>query len=123
MAESKEARKKRLERNQRKMMTIKAEQVGLCRFVTTCVQDFAQDANGKYVRTGSHLVNGLQYENILVLLDGSYKFINSSSLKIVSVYERAPKWANDYLRNLEMACFLFNMTIKVGQNGGACYAC
>ena len=122
MAETLDAKKKRLERNKRKMMTVKADQIGVCRFVSVTVQDFIADINGKYTRCGSHIENGLQYENILVLPNGSYKFINSSSLRIATVYERTPEWANDYLKNLEMACFLFNKTIKVGRNGGVCYA-
>lgn len=71
---------------------------------------------------GSHIENGLQYENILILLDGSYKYLNSSSVRIIRVYERAPEWANDYLRNLEMANFFYDKPIKIGQNGGVCYA-
>ena len=67
MAETKEARKKRLERNKRNMMTVKADQVGVCRYVSATVQDFMVDTNGKYTRCGSHIVDGLQYENILVL--------------------------------------------------------
>lgn len=122
MAESKEARKKRLERNKRNMMTVRADQVGVCRFVSVTVQDFEVDNNGKYSRCGSHIENGLQYENFLVLPDGSYKYLNSSSVRIAKIYERAPEWANEYLRNLEMTNFLFDMPIKVGQNGGVCYA-
>ena len=122
MAESIEARKKRLERNKKNMMTVKADQVGVCRFVTASVQDFSRDENGKYIRTGSHLVNGLQYENILVLPDGSHKYINSASLKIEKIYERTPEWANSYLKDLDIAHFFFDKQIKIGQNGGPCYA-
>lgn len=122
MAETKEARKKRLERNKRNMMTVKADQVGVCRFVSVTVQDFMVDTNGKYTRCGSHVEDGLQYENILVLPDGSYKYLNSSSVRIIRVYNRAPEWANDYLRDLEFANFFYDKPIKIGQNGGACYA-
>lgn len=121
MSESKEAKKKRLERNKKNMMTVKADQIGVCRFVSVSVQDFMVDVNGKYTRCGSHIVDGLQYENILVLSDGSYKYLNSSSVRIIRVYEGIPEWANDYLRDLEFTNFFYDKPIKVGQNGGACY--
>ena len=122
MAETETARKKRLERNKKNIMTIKADQIGICRFVSITVQDFMVDANGKYVRIGSHIENGLQYENFVVLLDGSYKYLNSSSVRIIRIYEGIPEWANDYLRDLDIAHFFFGMQIKMGQNGGKCYA-
>lgn len=122
MAETETARKKRLERNKKNMMTVKEEQVGVCRFVSVTVQDFMVDANGKYVRCGSHIENGLQYENILVLSDGSYKYLNSSSVRIIRIYERIPEWANDYLINLHMSNFFYGNPIRIAQNGGVCYA-
>lgn len=48
-------RKKRLGRNKRNMMTVKADQVGVCRFVSVTIQDFGVDGNGKYSCCGSHI--------------------------------------------------------------------
>ena len=122
MAESNEAKKKRLERNKKNMMTVKANQVGVCQFVSVTVQDFMADTNGKYVRCGSHVENGLQYENIVVLEDGSYKYLNSSSVRIFSVYEGIPEWANDYLKDLHLDYFFYSKPVIPKQKGGVGYA-
>ena len=122
MAETKEARKKRLERSKKNMMTVKVDQVGVCRFASVTVQDFMVDTNGKYVRCGSHVENGLQYENFLVLPDGSFKYLNSSSVRIVRIYEGVPEWANGYLRDLHMSNYFYGNPIRIAKNGGVCYA-
>lgn len=113
---------KRLERNKKKMMTVKADQVGLCRFVAATVQDFAFDINDKYVRCGSHVEYGLQYENILVLPNGSFKYVNNPSLKIITVYEGVPEWANDYLRGLHLGYFFYDEPVAPKVKGDVRYA-
>ena len=122
MAETKEARAKRLARNKEKMKIVKADQIGVCRFVAACVQMFVEDTPGKYVRCGSHTVYGLQYENKLILPDGSFKYLNCSSVKIVTVYEGIPEWANDYLKGLHFDHFFYDKPVIPKQKGGEAHA-
>lgn len=89
-------RNRKKSHNMSKTMTKKDEQKGLCRYVSVKWQ-VIKKINGKYKHVGEHKDKGLQIENKVYLLDGSYKFVNSKSLNITKIYEGVPEWTNDIL--------------------------
>lgn len=93
-------KQKQREKAQRKQNTIKPQQVKLCRFVDIRYEVFEPKRNGSYERTGNAFTKGLQVENLVYLLEGSYKYVNRNSLKIMKKYSGVPKWASPKLREM-----------------------
>lgn len=101
-------KKRRLARAKERRETVKADQVGVCRFIEISYQEFADDGSGKWVRTGSNTAKGLQFENKLLLPDGSFKYLNNSGVKITTMYERPPLWADPRLVQICNDYFMFS---------------
>ena len=76
-------KQKQREKAQRKQNIVKPEQVKLCRFVDIRYEVFKVKKNGSYERTGNAFTKGLQVENLVYLVEGSYKYVNRNSLKIM----------------------------------------
>lgn len=56
---------------------------------------------GKYRKpTRTEKGSGLQIKNKIYMEDGTYKFVNRSTLKVTKQYPDIPEWANEYLKNL-----------------------
>lgn len=91
-----EIRNRKLEKKRRKRSTVNPDQEELCRFVEIRWQKIER-INGKYKRTGTEIGKGLQVRNKVYLLDGHYKFVNSDSVKITTIYNEVPDWASDAL--------------------------
>ncbi len=89
---------KQREKAQRKQNTIKPEQIKLCRFVDIRYEVFKPKANGNYERTGNAFTKGLQVENLVYLVEGSYKYVNRNSLKVLKTYVGVPDWAPHQLK-------------------------
>ena len=89
-------RNRKRAKNSKKAQSIKATQIGLCKFV--CYKEqVIKRINGKYKRIGEQKGKGLQIENKIFLEDGSYKLLNRKSIKVTMEYEGIPEWANDIL--------------------------
>lgn len=73
------------------------EQEGLCRFIAVEWVVFNK-VNGKMRAVGKSQSKGLQVENKVYLIDGSYKFLNKKSIKIKEVFEGVPTWATEELQ-------------------------
>ena len=76
-----------------------------------CFVDFSEKVieriNGKYKHpTRTEKGNGLQIQNKIYLLNGNYKMVNRSTLKITKQYLDIPEWATKEL------IFLYNKTIS-----------
>ena len=97
---SKVNKQKQHEKAQRKQNTIKPQQVKLCRFVDIRYEVFEPKRNGGYERTGNAFTKGLQVENLVYLVEGSYKYVNRSSLKIMKKYIGVPNWAPQQLKEM-----------------------
>lgn len=95
-------RNKKLAKNRKKMTTVKPEQENLCRFVEA-KEIVIERVNRHYKKTGVAIRKGLQVKNRLFLCDGSYKFLNRSSLRIQRVYNDIPEWATEQ----QIECFKF----------------
>lgn len=91
-----EIRNRKLEKKRRKRNTVNPDQEELYRFVEIRWQKIER-INGKYKRTGTEIGKGLQVRNKVYLLDGHYKFVNSDSVKITTIYNEVPDWASDAL--------------------------
>lgn len=104
-------RKNRLARNKKNQMTVKADQVGVCRFVDIQSQLFSKDDKGGWHRVGSEILHGLQYENKVLVTDGRIKHLNASSARIVTVYDTVPTWATPYMIELKFNNFFFDEPI------------
>ena len=93
-------KQKQREKAQRKQNIVKPQQVKLCRFVDIRYEVFELKYNGSYERTGNAFTKGLQVENIVYLVEGSYKYVNRSSLKIMKKYVGVPDWAPQQLKEI-----------------------
>lgn len=93
-------KQKQREKAQRKQNTIKPQQVKLCRFVDIRYEVFEPKRNGSYEHTGNAFTKGLQVENLVYLVEGSYKYVNRSSLKIMKKYIGVPNWAPQQLKEM-----------------------
>ena len=93
-------KQKQREKAQRKQNTIKPQQVKLCRFVDIRYEVFEPKHNGSYERIGNAFTKGLQVENLVYLVEGSYKYVNRSSLKIMKKYIGVPNWAPQQLKEM-----------------------
>lgn len=91
-------KQKQREKAQRKQNIVKPEQVKLCRFVDIRYEVFEPKKNGRYERTGNAFTKGLQVENLVYLVEGSYKYVNRNSLKIMKKYIGVPDWASPQLK-------------------------
>jgi hypothetical protein len=91
-----EIRNAKLQKQLKKRNTIKPEQENICVFITIRYE-VIERINGKFKHMGNHTVNGLQIKNRVYLNDGSYKLINSHSVKILKRYEEITEWANEEL--------------------------
>lgn len=89
-------RNAKLKKNAKKRQSIKPGQDNLCRFITINCQ-IIEKINGKYKRTGSNTVNGLQIKNRVYLVDGKNKLINSNGVRIKKIYDSVPEWATESL--------------------------
>lgn len=99
--------KQRLARAKERRETVKADQIGVCRFIEIIYQVFADDGTGKWVRTGSSKARGLQLENKLLMADGSFKYLNNPGVQIITKYERHPLWADPKLNQIWLDYFIF----------------
>lgn len=97
---SKVNKQKQRVKAQRKQNTIKPQQVKLCCFVDIRYEVFESKRNGGYERTGNAFTKGLQVENLVYLVEGSYKYVNRSSLKIMKKYIGVPNWAPQQLKEM-----------------------
>ena len=93
-------KQKQREKAQRKQNIVKPEQVKLCRFVDIRYEVFERKKNGSYERTGNAFTKGLQVENLVYLVEGSYKYVNRNSLKIMKKYIGVPNWAPPQLKEM-----------------------
>lgn len=93
-------KQKQREKAQRKQNRIKPEQINLCRFVDIRYEVFEPKSDGRYERTGNAFTRGLQVENLVYLVEGSFKYVNRSSLKIMKTYIGVPKWATEQLKEM-----------------------
>lgn len=93
-------KQKQREKAQRRQNRIKPEQINLCRFVDIRYEVFESKSNGSYERTGNTFTKGLQVENLVYLVEGSFKYVNRSSLKIMKTYIGVPRWAPPQLKEM-----------------------
>lgn len=107
-------KRKRLARAKERRETVKADQVGVCRFIEIIYQEFSDDGTGHWVRTGSQVAKGLQFENKLLMADGSYKYLNNPGVKIITKYERPPMWAAPGLVQICNDYFMFETPFEWG---------
>ena len=89
-------RNNKLKKKQQKRNTITPEQFDLCRFVEL-EWKVIERVNGKYKHTGQSKGKGLQIKNRVYLLNGSYKLVNSKSVRIFKIYDNIPEWASENL--------------------------
>ena len=87
-----------MKKNTIKRNTVKEEQENLCRFITIHYQVISK-INGKYKKTCSETVDGLQVRNRVYLKNGKYKLINSKGVRIVKKFQDIPEWATEELIN------------------------
>lgn len=112
MAETAEARKKRLTRNKENCKKVKPDQIGVCRFIEINVQTFGQDISGKWIRTGMTTERGLQFENRIKLIDGRIMYLNKSGASIVTTYQGIPTWATNELRDTFVDYDMFDVPVN-----------
>ena len=94
-----------------KCRIVKPDQIGVCRFIEIQVQTFEQDASGKWNRTGMAIEKGLQYENKVKLIDGRIVYLNKPGTKIVTEYQRVPKWATHELEDIYVDYEMFDVPV------------
>ncbi len=92
-----EIRNKKRQKKAQKRANIKSDQVNLVRFVDYSIK-IIEHINGKYRHpTRTEAGQGLQVQNRIYTLDGHYKMVNRTTLKITKSYTVIPTWANAYL--------------------------
>lgn len=111
MAETLEARKKRLAKNKERCKTVKANQIGVCKFIEIQIQTFEQDESGKWIRTGMTIEKGLQFENKIKLIDGRIMYINKSGTTIKTEYQGIPLWATKELEDIFVGYDMFGVSV------------
>ncbi len=93
-------RRNKLNKKIQKRAEIKPEQENLVCFVDFSVK-VIEKMGGKYRKpTRTEKGSGLQIKNKIYMEDGTYKFVNRSTLKVTKQYPDIPEWANEYLKNL-----------------------
>lgn len=93
-------RQNKLAKKAKKRAEIKAEQVDLVRFVDFSVK-VIERIDGKYHHPArTEYGHGLQIKNRIYDLNGHYKMVNRTTLKITKSYGDIPEWANQYLKDL-----------------------
>lgn len=93
-------RRNKFNKQAQKRAEVKPEQENLVCFVDFSVK-VIEKIGGKYRKpTKTEKGSGLQIKNKIYMIDGKYKFVNRSTLKITKQYSDIPEWANEYLKDL-----------------------